>query len=82
MLSVDKNKNLHGALTGHACSAVTKKYFLRTLPPSHFCTEVTKKIFSLLRGRHSDRSQKSYCATGKGEQTATGHKNKKLRARH
>jgi predicted P-loop ATPase len=37
-----------------------KKYFLRTLPPSHFCMEVTKtkKIFSLLRGRHSDRSEK------------------------
>jgi hypothetical protein len=60
-VAVDKNKNLHGALTGHACSAVTKKYFLRTLPPSHFCAEVTKKYFPC-------------CAGDTAFAEATGHK--------
>jgi hypothetical protein len=49
-VAVDKNKNLHGALTRHACSAVTKKYFLRTLPPSHFYAEETKKYFPCCAG--------------------------------
>jgi hypothetical protein len=63
----------------------TKKYFLRTLPPSHFCAEVTKNIFLAARATQLLQKRlvkkKVTARAVKTEQTATGHK-KKLHARH
>jgi hypothetical protein len=84
-VAVDKNKNRHGALTERLLG-YEKKYFLRTLPPSHFCAKVTKKYFPCCAGdtafAEATGHKKVTARAVKTEQTATGHKNKKLRARH
>jgi hypothetical protein len=79
-VAVDKNKNLHGALTGHACSAVTKNNFCAPCRPHTSARKWQKNIF--LAARATQLLQKRP-VTKKitARQTATGHW-KKLRALH
>jgi hypothetical protein len=57
-----------------------KRKVLRALHPSHFCMEVTKNIFLAARVTQRPVTRKLLRELSK-RQTATGHKNKKLRTR-
>jgi hypothetical protein len=64
--AVDKNKNLHGDLTGHACSAVKKNNFCAPCCPHTSTRKWQKKYFPCCAGdttfAEATGHKKNYCA--------------------